>query len=172
MTNKHGNQANVDDNNNRRRRHYQRRHHNNIVVFIHNHRHHYRNLFFFFLIFFYFYFFIFILHCSYRIYITFVDTLTPWHLDTLIEKDHLGAWGRTVVCDWHFDNLCGGHLQSQVIVLVSWKFKNPGERFDWSIDRVAVGKCVMWLAVKTCAEMCSCFLMSKLCYSWVQSIFL
>ena len=36
----------------------------------------------------------------------------------------------------------------QVIVLVSWKFKNPGERFDWSIYRVVVGKCVMWLAVR------------------------
>ena len=22
------------------------------------------------------------------------------------------------------------------------KFKNPGERFDWSVDRVAVGKCI------------------------------
>ena len=53
---------------------------------------------------------------------------------------------------WRFDNLCGSHLQSQVVVLVSWKFKNPGERFDWSVDRVAVGKCVMWLAVKTCAN--------------------
>ena len=37
-------------------------------------------------------------------------------------------------------------------MLVSRKFKNPGERFDWSVDRVAVGKCVMRLAVKTCAE--------------------
>ena len=40
----------------------------------------------------------------------------------------------------------------QVVVLVSQKFKNPGERFDWSVDRLAVGKCVMWLAVKTCGE--------------------
>ena len=32
------------------------------------------------------------------------------------------------------------------------KFINPGERFDRSIDRVAVGKCVMRLAVRTCAE--------------------
>ena len=31
------------------------------------------------------------------------------------------------------------------------KFKNSGERFDWSTDRVAFGKPVMWLAVKTCA---------------------
>ena len=60
---------------------------------------------------------------------------------------------KTVVCDWRFDKLCGSHLQSKLIVLVSWKIKNPGERFDWSIDRVAIGKCVMWLAVKTCAEM-------------------
>ena len=37
--------------------------------------------------------------------------------------------------------------------LVSWKFKNPGEQFDWLIDRVAFGKRVMWLAEKTCAEM-------------------
>ena len=63
-----------------------------------------------------------------------------------------GVLRRTVVSDWRFDNLCGSHLQSQVVVLVSWKFKNPGERFDWSVDRVAVGKCVVWLAVKTCAE--------------------
>ena len=70
----------------------------------------------------------------------------------------IGVLRRTVVIDWRFDNLCGSHLQSQVVVLVSWKFKNPGERFGrfgrfWSVDRVAVGKCVMWLAVKTCAEM-------------------
>jgi len=63
-----------------------------------------------------------------------------------------GVLRRTVVCDWRFDNLCGCHLQSQVIVFVSWKFKNPGEQFDWSIDRVAIGKYVMWLAVKTSAE--------------------
>ena len=25
---------------------------------------------------------------------------------------------------------------------LSLKFKNPGERFDWSIDRVAIGKCI------------------------------
>ena len=64
----------------------------------------------------------------------------------------IGVLRRTVVSDWRFDNLCGSHLQSQAVVLVSWKFKNPGERFDWSVDRVAVGKCVMRLAVKTCAE--------------------
>ena len=61
---------------------------------------------------------------------------------------------RTVVGDWLFDNLCGSHLQSQVILLVSWKFKNSGERFDWSIDRVAVDKRVIWLAVETCVELC------------------
>ena len=64
----------------------------------------------------------------------------------------IGVLRRTVVSDWRFDNLCGSHLQSQVGVLVSWKFKNPGERFDWSTDRVVVGNYVMWLAVKTCAE--------------------
>ena len=61
----------------------------------------------------------------------------------------IGVLRRTVVINWRFDNLCESHLQSRVVVLVSWKFKNPGERFDWSVDRVAVGKCVMWLAVKT-----------------------
>ena len=64
----------------------------------------------------------------------------------------IGVLTRTVVSDWRFDNLCGSHLQSQVVVLVSGKFKNPCERFDWSVDRVAVGKCVMWLAVKTCED--------------------
>ena len=65
----------------------------------------------------------------------------------------IGVLRKTVVSDWHFDNLCGSHLQSQVVVLVSWKFNwNPGERFDLSVDRVAVGKCVVWLAVKTCVE--------------------
>ena len=64
----------------------------------------------------------------------------------------IGVLRKTVVCDWRFDNLCGSNLHSQVIVLVSWKFKNPGERFDWSIHTVAVGKCMMWLAVKTRAK--------------------
>ena len=64
----------------------------------------------------------------------------------------IGVLRRTVVCNLHFNNPCWSHLQSQVIVLVSWKFKHPGEQFDWSIDGVAVGKCVMWLAVKTCVE--------------------
>ena len=64
----------------------------------------------------------------------------------------IGVLRRTVVSDWIFDNLCGSYLQSQMVLLVSWKFQNPGERFGWSVDRVAVGKCVMWLAVKTCAE--------------------
>ena len=64
----------------------------------------------------------------------------------------IGFLRRTVVSNWRFDNLCGSHLQSQVVVLVSGKFKNLGERFVWSIDRVAIGKYVVWLAVKTCAE--------------------
>ena len=38
------------------------------------------------------------------------------------------------------DNLWGSHLQSQVIVLVSRKFKNPGEQL---IERVAIGKRVL-----------------------------
>ena len=57
----------------------------------------------------------------------------------------IGVLRRTVVSVCCFDNLCGSHLQSQVIVLVensktlvsdligqiksNSKFKNPGERF-------------------------------------------
>ena len=38
-----------------------------------------------------------------------------WH--TLIEKDHLGEWNpETVFGDWRFDDPCGGHLRSQVMV--------------------------------------------------------
>ena len=40
-------------------------------------------------------------------------------------------------------------FRGQWPILVSWKFKNLCERFDWSIDRVAIGKPMMWLAVKT-----------------------
>ena len=36
----------------------------------------------------------------------------------------IGVLRRTVVIDWRFDNLCGSHLQSQVVVLVSWKFNS------------------------------------------------
>ena len=74
---------------------------------------------------------------------------TPWLKKILWV---IGVLRKTVVSDWRFDNLCRSHLQSQVVVLVSWKFKNPGEQFDWSVDRVAVGQCVMWLAVKTYVE--------------------
>ena len=45
---------------------------------------------------------------------------------------------------------------AEAIFGVKWKFKNPGERFDRSIDRVAVGKSVMWLAVKTCEAIDKC----------------
>ena len=34
-----------------------------------------------------------------------------------------GVLRRTVVSDWRFDNLRGSHLQSQVVVLVSWKLQ-------------------------------------------------
>ena len=74
--------------------------------------------------------------------------------NTFIEKIIwvIGPLRRTVLATDASGNLCGSHLQSQVVLLVSWKFKNPAEQFDWSVDRVAFGKCVMWLAVKTCAE--------------------
>ena len=69
--------------------------------------------------------------------------LIPW-LKKIIWV--IGVLRRTVVSDWSFDNLCGSHLQSQVVVLVSWKLKkNPGDRFDWSVDRVAVSKWCDWL---------------------------
>ena len=35
----------------------------------------------------------------------------------------------TVVSDWRFDNLCGSHSQSHVVVLVSWKFKTLESHF-------------------------------------------
>ena len=100
-----------------------------------------------------------------------------WH--TLIEKDHLGdgVLRRTVICDWHFDSLCGSHIQSQVtwswrwlphrlskhqlpttvlhrtpIVLVENSKPLLSDLIAWSIYWVAFGKCIMWLAVKTCAE--------------------
>ena len=42
----------------------------------------------------------------------------------------IGVLGRTVVSDWCFTNLWGSQLrQSQVVVLVSWKFKNPAYQF-------------------------------------------
>ena len=74
------------------------------------------------------------------------------NLDWTRSSGRLESWERTVVCNWHFNNLWS-HLQSQVIVLVFVEnSKNPYEWFDWSIARVAIGMCVMWLAVKTCAE--------------------
>ena len=74
------------------------------------------------------------------------------HFDWKRSSGWLESWeGLLLVIDVS-TSLYGSHLQSQVVVLVRWKFKNPGEQFDWSVDIVAVGKCVMWLAVKTCAE--------------------
>ena len=35
----------------------------------------------------------------------------------------IGVLRRRVVADWGFDNLCGSHLQSQVVLVVSWKLK-------------------------------------------------
>ena len=35
----------------------------------------------------------------------------------------IGVLRRTVVSDWHFENLCGSHLQTKMVVLVSWKLK-------------------------------------------------
>ena len=78
--------------------------------------------------------------CADHIKVIIIQTL--W-LKTIIWV--IGVLRRTVVCGWHFNNLCGSHLQNQVILLVSWKFKNPGERFDWSIDKVAIGKPLIFL---------------------------
>ena len=67
---------------------------------------------------------------------------------------HLCDWSPEKDCCWWlmFRQPVRIHYQRQMIVLVSWKFKNPGGGFDWSSDRVAVDECVMWLVVKTCAE--------------------
>ena len=46
---------------------------------------------------------------------------------------------RTVVCNWRFDNLCRSHLQTQVIVLVSWKFKTLVSAFEF------LTKTITWL---------------------------
>ena len=47
-----------------------------------------------------------------------------------MEKDHLGDWSpeKDFSLGLTFENLCGSHLQSQVVVLVILKFKNPGKR--------------------------------------------
>ena len=65
---------------------------------------------------------------------------TPW-LKKIIWVT--GVLRRNVVGDWCFDNLCQSHLHSQVK-----KFKNPSEQFDWSIDRVGIGKHMMKMGVK------------------------
>ena len=63
-----------------------------------------------------------------------------------------GVLRRTVLNDWRFENVHRGHLNSQVIDFsLSNSGKNPGERFDWWIDRLAVGNRMIWLAVKACA---------------------
>ena len=60
-----------------------------------------------------------------------------------------GVLRRTVVGDLSFDNLYRCHLQSHVIDFSQLKIQNTGERFNWSIDRVAAGKLVILLAVET-----------------------
>jgi len=65
----------------------------------------------------------------------------------------IGVLRRTVAGNWRFEKLCRRHLQSQMIVLVSQKFKNTGEQFGWSIKRVATGKHKTSLAVKMFAVM-------------------
>ena len=73
-----------------------------------------------------------------------IAIIAIWHLYLF---GWLESWeGLLFATDIIFNNLCGSHLQSRVIVLVSWKFKNPGEGFDWWIGIVAIiGKHVMWL---------------------------
>ena len=53
----------------------------------------------------------------------------------------IGVLRRTVVGDRLLTNLCGHHLQSQVIAFS--QLKNLGEQFDCSIDRVVTDKAVM-----------------------------
>ena len=62
----------------------------------------------------------------------------------------IGVLRRAVVGDLCFDNLCGSHLSESSDTYSQLKIKTPS--FDSSIDRIAIGKRVMRLAVKTCAE--------------------
>ena len=55
----------------------------------------------------------------------------------MIEKDHPGDWSpeKDSLFATNILTTCAeAILQSQVIVLIARKFKNPGERFDLSID--------------------------------------
>ena len=58
----------------------------------------------------------------------------------MIDKDYLADWNPEK--DYYLHNPCGSHLQLRDS-LSQLKIQNPGEQFDWSIDRVAVGKRVM-----------------------------
>ena len=60
---------------------------------------------------------------------------------TLIEKGHLGGWRpeKDCSCQLKFRQPVQKQSSASSDSLASWKFKNPGERFDWAIDRVAVG---------------------------------
>ena len=73
---------------------------------------------------------------------------------TLTEKDHLGGWSpEKDCCLWlTFRQPVRKPSSESSDSLRQLKIQKKDERFDWSIDRVAVGKCVMWLAVKTCGE--------------------
>ena len=73
---------------------------------------------------------------------------------TLIEIDHLSDWSpekRTIVSDWRFDNQCESLLNSESS-FSQLKIQKPWWAI-WLVNRwVAVGKPVMWLAVKTNGE--------------------
>ena len=62
-----------------------------------------------------------------------------------LEKDDLGDWNPEKDCLRLTFRQPVRKPSSESSHSLSLEFKNPGERFDWSINRVAVGKRVMWL---------------------------
>ena len=63
----------------------------------------------------------------------------------MIEKDHLGDWSTEKDCCLRltFRQPVRKPSSESTYSLSQLKIQNPGERFDWSIDRVAVGKRMM-----------------------------
>ena len=92
------------------------------------------------------------------------------HLDWKRSSGWLESWrGLHVVCDWRFDNLCGSHLQSQVKVLVSWKFKNLTPKMaSAQVVETSIKKKQSFSRLQSARWSFSI----KVCYSWVQTIIL
>ena len=78
----------------------------------------------------------------------------------------IGVLRRTVVCDWSFDNLCGSHLQSQVVVdyrkTITWHLASA------QVVETSVTNNSLFSVLQSPRWSFSI----KICYSWVQTIFL